>query len=284
MKTDLKLDKHIVINESKNIGLVLLGALILSTGYALFIVPHKLVPGGVFGLSIVINDVIDISIGMMALFINIPLLLWGTQVLGPKTVLRTAVFMIASSFLIDGILFLTNGAVIINDILVSAIFGGLLVGASVFIVKGGGATTGGNDILSRIISSKTNLVYEQLILIIDASIIVLGILVFNDFTLAAYCLITIVTSSKTLGHYLKQNDKKKTVLIFSKNNDQIELELISGGKLKEDAVHLIHKDSSEKMILVAKNNKQLAVIEQLVYQTDPQAHVVSLESNMRLIG
>lgn len=281
MKAVLKLDKSLLLSESKNIGLVLLGALILSSGYALFIVPHKLVPGGVFGLSIVINDLINISIGLMALMINIPLLLWGTQVLGPKTVLRTGVFMTASSFMVDGITLLTNNAVIIDDILVSAIFGGLLVGSSVFIVKSAGATTGGNDILSRILSTKINIKYERLILIIDALVILLGIIVFNDFTLAAYCLITIVTSSKTLGHYIKQSDQKKTVLIFSQNNEEIESELQNNTQLQDDAVHLIHKDSKEKMILVAKNNKQLAVIERLVYQTDPKAHVVSLEADMR---
>lgn len=284
MKAVLKVDKGILIRESRNIGLVLMGALILSVGYSLFIVPHKLVPGGVFGLSIIINDVVDISIGLMALMINIPLLIWGTKIFGPKTVLRTAIFMVTSSFLIDGISLLTKNAVIIDDILVSAIFGGLMVGSSVFMVKGGGATTGGNDTFSRILSTKIDVPYERLILIIDAAIILLGILVFNDFTLAAYCLITIVTSSKTLGHYLKKNDNKKTVLVFSKNNDLIEMELVTTNKLQEGAVQLIHKDSSEKMILVAKNNKQLAVIEKLIYQTDPKAHVVSLESNMKLVG
>lgn len=284
MKTAFKLDRKVLVDESKNFGLVLLGAFILSTGYALFIVPHKLVPGGVFGLSIIINDMVSIvSIGLMALFINIPLLAWGTKVLGPKTVLKTGFFMIASSVFIDAISFFTKSQVIIDDILVSAIFGGLLVGSSVFIVKGAGATTGGNDILSRILSPKLNIKYEQLILMIDAAIILLGIVVFNDFTLAAYCLITIVTTSKTLGYYLKENDKKKTVLIFSKNNEEIQSTLTANKRLSENAVELIHKDSDEKMILIAKNNKQLAIIEQLIYQTDPKAHVVALESKMKLI-
>lgn len=283
MKTKVKADKAVLAKESKNIGLVLLGALILSIGYALFIVPHKLVPGGVFGLGIVISDLTGISIGLFALMVNIPLLIWGTQVLGGKTVLKTAFFMIASSIMIDGFSYLTKNAVIIDDILVSAIFGGLLVGSSVFIVKGAGATTGGNDILSRILSTKISVKYEQLILMIDAAIILLGIIVFNDFTLAAYCLITIVIASKTLGHYLKKDEKKKTVLIFSKYNEQIHANLLNTEKLKGDAVELIHKDSDEKMILIAKNNRQLAIIEQLIYQADPKAHVVALESNMKLI-
>lgn len=283
MKKRLTLNRRAILGEARSFTVVLFGAMVLSVGYALFIVPHKLVPGGIFGLSIIINDLTEISVGLMALLINIPLLLWGSKVLGGKAALKTAFFMVVSSALIDLILHFTKEEVVIDDILVSGIFGGLLVGLSVFIVKDAGATTGGNDILSRILSEKINLRFEQIILIVDALIILLGVFVFKDFTLAAYCLVTIVATSKTLGHYLKENEKKQTILVFSENNNEIQESLESDESLREKTVELIHNDSDGKLILIAKNSKELSSIERIIHKTDPKAHVLTLESNMKLI-
>ena len=283
MRISEKINKESVLRESRDYGLVFLGALILAIGYSLFIIPHKLVPGGVFGLSIVAFEITGVSIGVMALAINIPLLLWGTKVLGGKAGLKTAFFMVSSSVLLDSITFFSKKSIIIDDILVSAIFGGLMVGSSVFMVKSAGATTGGNDIIARILSQKINLKFNQIILIIDAFIILLGVFVFSDFTLAAYCLITIVTTSKTLGHYIKKNDQNKTVLVFSKNNGEIQNVIEESGKLQDDIVKLIHHDSDHKMILVTKNNKKISVIEKLIYTIDPKAHIITLESNTGLV-
>ena len=268
-----------MLGEAKSYTLILLGAFALSVGYALFIVPHKLVPGGVFGLSIVAFELVDLSIGTIALIINIPLLFWGAKVLGKATVLKTALFMIASSFFLDGIGVITEKAIIVDDILVSGIFGGLLVGSSIFIVKLGGATTGGSDIVARILVNKVNLQFNQLLLVMDAVVITLGIITFKDYTMAAYCLITIVTTSKTIGHYTKQNEQSKTVLIFSENNALIQQAINDNEKMKEDVLKLIHNNTDDKLVLVAKNSRRLNNIEKFVYQADPKAHVVTLESN-----
>ena len=275
----IKLNRNLLLGEVKSYAFILLGAFVLSVGYALFIVPHKLVPGGVFGLSIVAFELIDMSIGTIALIINIPLLFWGAKVLGKKTVLKSAIFMIASSFFLDGIGVATGKAVIIDDILVSGIFGGLLVGSSIFIVELGGATTGGSDIVARILVNKVNLQFNQLLLLMDAVVIILGIITFKDYTMAAYCLITIVTTSKTIGHYANQNEQSKTVLIFSQNNSLIEKAINENEKVKDDVLKLIHNSSDDKLVLVAKNGKRLSNVEKFVYQTDPKAHVFALESN-----
>ena len=82
--------------------------------------------------------------------------------------------------------------------------------------------------------------------------------------MAAYCIITIVTTSKTIGHYAKQNEQEKTVLIFSKNNTQIQLAIAKDEKVNGDILKLIHKDTDEKMVLVTKNSKRLNEVEKLV--------------------
>ena len=267
-----------LLPEAKNYASILAGAFVLSLGYSLFIVPHKLVPGGVFGLSIVAFELIDLSIGTLALLINIPLLIWGTKELGKKAVIKTAVFMVGSSFFIDVIAAQTVKGIIIDDILVSGVFGGLLVGTSIFIVKMGGATTGGSDIVARILVKKTRFKFSHLLLMMDAVVVILGVITFKDYTMAAYCLITIVTTSKTIGHYAKKNEEKKTILIFSKNNLEIQLAIAKNESVKADVLKLIHNDTDEKMVLVTKSSKRIGEVEKLVYKTDPNAHFLAIES------
>ncbi|PCI99413.1 MAG: hypothetical protein COB15_04320 [Flavobacteriales bacterium] len=279
MKNIIKLNKKRLLSEAKNYGFVLLGAVVLSLGYSLFIVPQRLVPGGVFGLSIVAFELVGLSVGLLALIINIPLLLWGAKTLGKKAALKTAFFMISSSFFIDGIIMLTNSAIIVDDVLVSGIFGGLLVGTSIFITKIGGATTGGSDIVARILSEKVNLQFSHLLLIMDAFVVVLGIITFKDYTMAAYCIITIVTTSKTIGHYAKKNEESKTVLVFSENNALIHQAIKDDDKVKEEVIKLIHNRSDDKLVLVTKNGKRLNELKQLIYKTDSKSHVLTLESS-----
>jgi uncharacterized membrane-anchored protein YitT (DUF2179 family) len=142
----------------------------------------------------------------------------------------------------------------------------------------GGATTGGSDIVARILVKKTRFKFSHLLLMMDAVVVILGVITFKDYTMAAYCLITIVTTSKTIGHYAKKNEEKKTILIFSKNNLEIQLAIAKNESVKADVLKLIHNDTDEKMVLVTKSSKRIGEVEKLVYKTDPNAHFLAIES------
>lgn len=262
----------------KEYGLITLGSLILALGYGFFIVPHNIVPGGIFGLSIVINQLIAFPIGTIALCINIPLLLWGTKVLGRKTGIKTAYSMTTVSVFIDGVLAMTNQKIIVNDILVSSIFGGVLIGLAVVIVKRAGATTGGNDILVRILAKYIQLPFNQLILIVDALVVSIGVLVFGDFTLSAYCVIAIITISQTINYLLQKEVENKTLLVFSDQNTalQTRLKTTTG---HQPLVEHMHLDESNKLILVTKTNKSMLHVKQVIKETDPKAYIVQINSN-----
>ena len=267
---------------ARSYGEVLLGSLILAIGYVIFIVPHHIVPGGIFGLSIVIKELGGLSVGLTALLINIPLLVIGSKILGTETGYKTAFSMVTVSALVDGITFLTSGKVYVNDVLVSSIFGGVLIGLAVYIVMKAGATTGGNDILVRIISTKVNLPYTSLILIVDGLVVLMGVLVFGDFTMAAYCIIAIISISKTIEHFLKKSKQNRTVLVFSKVNAKIKQTLSNDSAIQNGVIRFIHQDSQEKMVIVTKNHKEIALVENMIYQVDPDAQISILESHFRL--
>lgn len=274
--------KERVFLELKSIGLIVSGALIVAFAYALFLVPHKIVAGGILGLSMVIHEQINISIGTIALAVNIPLLLWGTKILGRNSGFKTVIFMVLISFLLDGVSSITKGNVIVQDVLVSSIFGGALIGLSIFIVKRAGATTGGNDIVAQILSKKINLQFHQIMLLSNVIIILLGVITYGDFTIAAYCLITIIATSKTIEYFASKNEKNKTVLIFSNNNSVIRKILSENEQMNDEIIRLIHQDSDDKLLLITKGTKKLAKLEETIYSVDPKAHIIMLDSNANL--
>lgn len=187
--------------------------------------------------------------------------------------------MILVSLFIDLFTIITQNKVYIDDILVSTLFGGVIIGVAVAMVMNAGATTGGNDILVRIIATKVKLPYSQLILIVDGIVILLGIFVFEDFTMAAYSIIAIIAISKTINYYIKKSVQNRTVLVFSSKNLLIQEELLLNENSTKGILKLIHHDSNDKLILITKNNTKLAVLENLIYKIDPEANVAVLESN-----
>lgn len=278
----LRLEKQLVISELRSYTHVLLGSTLLSAAYALLIIPHHIVPGGILGLSIVIKELTGFSIGWVALLINIPLLLWGTKVLGAKTGIKTLFSMVLVSFYIDIISSITGGKVFVNDVLMSSVFGGVIIGFAVALVMNAGATTGGNDILVRILSTKIRLPYNKLILIVDGVVILLGTMVFADFTMAAYSIVAVIAISKTIEYYMKKSVQNKTILVFSTMNLLIQEEILLNKKSTDGILKLIHHDSNEKMILVTRNTKKLGVVKKIIHKIDPKAQITVLESNNTL--
>ena len=276
----ISLIRKVKIRALKDYGLVILGSLILALAYTLFIVPHNIVPGGVLGISIIINRVTGLSIGMIALCINIPLLIWGSNVLGKRTGVKTALSMILMSLFIDLINAMIQHKVVIDDILVSSVFGGIFIAIAIITVMAGGATTGGNDILVRIITKKSNIPYSQLILVVNGLVVIAGIFVFGDPTLAAYCIIAIFSVSKTLEYLLKKSGQNKTLLVFSEKNKSIKAAFLADSNKLNKSVQLIHQDSDQKLILITKNNKKLTDIERAIYNVDDKAKVIALESSI----
>ncbi len=267
------------LEELKSYSLLTAGSFVLAIGYAFFIVPHNIVPGGIFGLSIALNEIFHSSVGLISLILNIPILLIGMRVLGRKEGIKTSISMLVVSFGIDFILYFSEGKPLVNDILVSTIFGGILIGIAVAIVMTSGATTGGNDIIVRILQKYIRIPFSQLTLTLNAVIVIIGVTIFNDYTMAAYCVIAIISISKTIEYYQNKAVETRTVLIFSKRNQEIQLEIMNPNNLPQKSIKLIHHDSNEKMILVTNDAKKLFRIEEVISRTDPDAHIVILDSN-----
>ncbi len=163
-----------------NYALIIIGSFIMAAGYVFFITPHRIVPGGVYGISIVIHYLtegifkfapVGLPVGLMGLIMNIPLTIIGIRVLGPRFGIKTILgFFLTAGFidlqtLIWGTLPLVEG-----DVLLSCIFGGVLIGFGLGLIFRSRATSGGSDIIAMIFAKYTRLPLGQLLIYIDSVI------------------------------------------------------------------------------------------------------------------
>ncbi|MFW6290463.1 MAG: YitT family protein, partial [Mariniphaga sp.] len=136
---------------------ILTGSFILAVGFVFFVTPHKIVPGGVYGIAIVVHYLTrgmftiwpdGFPIGLFGLIINIPLTMAGIKILGPRFGIKTVVGFVLTSIFIDGITYLrpASDAPLVSDVLLSSVFAGVLVGVGLGLIFKSRATSGGSDI------------------------------------------------------------------------------------------------------------------------------------------
>jgi len=180
----------------RDYGLIAVGMLIQAVGLRLFLVPAQLASGGVSGISQLINHFTGWPIGLMVLVGNLPLFVLGWRYLGGRRfALRTAFAVIVYSFLLEAVLWLPffprNG--LTDDIVLNALYGAVLGGVGIGLVYRGQATSGGSDILARILNRWRGIPMTQSYLMADALIILSAGFIFG-WTKALYALISLYVS------------------------------------------------------------------------------------------
>ncbi len=214
---NLSLDKKTL----KDYLLILLGSTLQAISLRVFLIPAKLASGGVSGLSQIINNFTGWPIGLMVLIGNIPLFILGWRFLGgPRFAARTAFSILTFSILIDVPLFFlpTNG--ITGDIVLNALYGGVASGIGFGLVYRGRGTSGGSDILARILSSWRGIPVTQSYLITDAVIIFLAGISFS-WENALYALVMLYVSGIAAESISQGSNILRTGLIITALPDPI---------------------------------------------------------------
>lgn len=276
-------DKRFSWKWFRNYALLILGSVIMACGYVFFLVPHKIVPGGVYGLSIVLHYMLGLPTGATALVLNVPLLLWGIKALGPRFGVKTVLGMVLTSVMIDLITYLAGLegiAALSDDLLLSAVFGGVCVGGGLALVFRAKATTGGSDIIASIVYKKTRAPMGRTMILIDIVVVAIGALAFQNPAVVLYAIVTIFVTGRVLDAVLDGPNYQKAALIVSKEHDQIRKtildELDRGGTLF--AAKGLFRGDDRPVILTVLSRRELAILEDHIKQIDPTAFVIILES------
>ncbi|HEX2694308.1 MAG TPA: YitT family protein [Acidobacteriota bacterium] len=256
--------------------LIVLGCTIMGLAYALFLIPHHFVPGGVSGLAIILNYFFKLPVGAMIIVLNIPIFLFGLRTMGKKYVLKSLVGMIVSSVMIDVFHEVLKVRSATDNKVLASIYGGILLGIGLGIVFRGRASTGGSDIIGMVVSKYTGISIGFGILVADFVIISASGFAFRELEAPLYGYIVLFLSTKVIDMILEGWNYSKLVLITSTRTAEIEDFILntlerSGTALRSRSLYL---NREGEVILTVIHRKQLAELRDFVREIDPQAFVI----------
>ena len=248
---------------------ILAASLLYAAAIALFLDPNQLAPGGVSGIAIILNRLTNLPTGTLILLMNIPLLALGMWKLGWKFVLSTVVAVAASSVFTD---LLAPYGPLTTDPLLAACAGGGLLAVGMGILFKLGATSGGTDILIRVIKLKyKHLKTGSLFLATDCCVIAASALVFGDIDLALYAAIATIVSSFCLDLVLYGRDEAKLVYLITDHEKAIADRLMK--ELEIGVTYLqgwgAYTCDNKQVILCAMQKRLLPKVQEIAMEEDP---------------
>lgn len=221
----MKFDRELI----KRIFFVLLGSLICSIAINGFVVPYKLLSGGVSGVALIIQYLTGLHSGYLVLLINVPIFIFGFKKVDKEFMFFSFIGMMALSFF----LILTRDIakyIVLNDIVISTVFGGILYGVGVGLVFRNRASQGGTDIIAYILKKSSGVNIATIDLGINVCVIILGMFI-NDLRLALYTLVVMYIKSFVISKVVVGFDQRKALFIVTdKYNDIAEAIMIKVGR------------------------------------------------------
>lgn len=267
----------------KWIPMTVAGSAVFAAGFAFFLQPNDMSPGGISGLALILVELLGFgSVGTLSIFINLPLFILGGLKIGKRFFVGSLIGMTLSSVLIDVFAAMQVPA---SEPLIAIVYGGVLCGVGIGIVFVSGTSTGGSDILVRLLKLRyRNVPIGQISLTFDAVVVLLTGLVFRDMTKALYTGITVYLCGKMVDAVVYRFDYSKVAMIISGEYEAIAKQI--GAKLDRGATFLHGEGSytgeSTKVVLVAIRKQQLAELKELVMELDPKAFVIVQEAHQVL--
>ena len=259
------------------------GSAIFAAGFSLFLLPNDMSSGGVSGFALVLQELLGFgSVGGMTILINLPLFILGGIKIGKRFFWGSLLGMLLSSLLIDLFALIPVPA---HEPLLSCLYGGVLTGIGLGMVFISGTSTGGSDILVRLLKLKYRSVpIGQISICIDGVVVILTGLVFHDMSKALYTGVAAFIVGKVLDAVIYNFDYSKVVLIISDHYEEI-AEAI-GKKLDRGATFLNGEGSytgkPTKVVLAAIKKQQIAELKELVMSIDSHAFLIVQEAHQVL--
>ena len=261
----------------------IIGSTIFALGFAFFLQPNDMNAGGISGLAMVAVKLMGFgSVGTLSILINLPLFLLGGLKIGKRFFVGSLLGMVLSSVLIDAFAAIQFPK---TEPLLAAMYGGVLCGLGLGVVFIFGASTGGSDILVRLLKLRyRNVPIGQISMVFDGAVVLLTGLAFGDVSKALYTGITVFVCGQVIDAVVYRFDYSKVALIISSHHEQIAEQI--GKKLDRGATYLhgegTYTHNPTKVVLTAVKKQQVAELKELVTSIDPNAFIIVQEAHQVL--
>ena len=265
--------KRGVRKELFNILLIAGGLLLATLGYRLYLIPNNVAPGGFTGVGQIVNHLLPVvGVGMVNLILNVPLFLLSLRSMGLGFGLRSLLASVTLSFLLD---YLPVPAMT-DDVLLSAVFGGVLCGAGFGLVLRGHATTGGSDMLAALVHRYVPALKVSVCLFaVDATVVVASGFVF-DASAAMYALISVFVMNVVMDQVLEGPGLARSHIIITTHGDEIAARILKELDRGVTALEArgMYSGEGRTMLLCVVSRLEAVRLRTIVFSVDPRAFVI----------
>lgn len=285
--------------------LIFIGCSIMGAGFVLFVNPYKFVPGGVYGLGIVLHNIFpSVQVGTFGYMFDVPLMIAAMLVFGGKFGTRTVLaalytpgFMNVLTRLVypdeaaverlDPSMLLGGRLDLSNDLLLTCVIGAVVIGVGQGIVVRQQATTGGTDIVAMLLQKFAGIKFSTGIFLADGSVVLAGLVVIgfglgigeaaaNGWMLTLYSLITIYISSRVIAYLLDGASYDKLLFIISDHHAELKRFIVED--LDRSATYIkakgMYTERDRDMIFLVVSRKEVHLVQHKIREIDPAAFVV----------
>lgn len=270
------LDHHKAIKYIFRYLVIVIGSAVYAVGFQFFMFPNSIVSGGLSGIAMIINRLINLPVGMLIMVMNIPLFAVAWKHFGLDYLLASLAGVALSSVFVD--LFALGGYVATDDLLLACIMGGAIKGAGLGIIYYVGASTGGIDIVAKIVRRKyPHLNFGSVILWLDVGIIAAYAVIFKLYESAMYAVVAMFVVTKVIDVVLYGFNTAVVCYIISDKSAQIVDEIVSGNLHR--GVTLLNGEGAytrneKQVIMCVVKHAQITEIRRLVRRIDDHSFVI----------
>lgn len=264
----------------RSCGIITLGAVIYALAFDWFVAPNQIAMGGVTGLAQIVNALVPVlPVGVLSILVNVPLFLAGWRLLGGRLLVSSLYAMAVSSLAIDVIAWMHTFPPM--DPILATLYGGAGMGVGLGLVFSQGATTGGTDIIGKLLKLKLPwLPIGKLVMIPDMVVVILAAVVFGTVNAALYGLIQMYLLSKVMDMILYGWDTSRVAYIIT---DRWE-ETVRGLLDMNRGVTLLqgkgaYTGAEKQVLLVAFRQREIVPIKRMLREIDPKAFFIVCDAH-----
>ena len=261
---------------------IFLGTFIMAVAYVVFISPFKFAPGGVYGIAIVLHHLFEFPIGLSGILMDIPLTILGFWILGPRFGVKTIAGMLLLSGWITAIeYFYGYEPFVPGQPMLSALYGGVMIGIGLGLVFKSKATSGGSDIIAMILAKYVHMSLGQLMIMVDSVIVLLSWIAFKDPMIPLFSWVIIFITGKVVDIMIEGIGYEKTLFIISDKHQEIRDKIINdlgrGGTFIDGKGMYAGKDKT--VIFAVVNRREMVILKSFISKIDPNAFLTVVNAN-----
>lgn len=254
--------------------LIALGSCIYAVGFLMFLMPNKIPLGGVVGVSMILNSLIGVPVGLMNILINAPLILAGYKILGKEFFFKTAFAIIVSSVAIDA--FTPFVPAYQGNLLLATLYGGIVLGFGFGMVFRSGGTSGGSDVLAKLFNRRWSINIGTTNLVVNAVVIAAYTIIYGNMESALYAIIATYLTGTVIDNIIFGGDIQKNAFIIT--DDPVPVSKIIMDTLHHGVTLIngtgMYTGEEKQVLMTVVRRHETSTLKKIISETDASAFVI----------